>query len=337
MKPKIIAVIILCLLFAGCSAGSSKEYVSDFFAMDTFMRITAYGSGAENGAGAAARRIAELERLLSVTDGNSEIYALNHSGNAGVSSETADLISFALNVAESTDGALEPTIYPVLSAWGFTTDNHRVPSEEEISELLKNVDYKSVTVDENTVTLGEGMMLDLGAVAKGYAGDEAERILRENGVESALIYLGGNIQLLGKKPDGSEWRLGIKDPASEGNVGILSASDCAVVTSGNYERSFTADDGTVYGHIIDPENGIPVNNGLLSATIVAKEGRMCDALSTALFVMGSDGAQEYWRANNNFDMILITDDGEIFITDGISDSFELDSAHTSLSVKILYK
>ena len=330
-------MIILCLLFAGCSSGSPKEYVTDFFAMDTIMSITAYGKGAEDGAGAAARRIVELERLLSVTDVNSEIYALDHGGNAVVSPETADLISFALEVAESTGGALEPTIYPVLSAWGFTADNNRVPSAEEISELLKKVDHKRVSIDGNTVTLGEGMMLDLGAVAKGYAGDEAERIMRENGVESALIYLGGNIQLLGKKPDGGEWRLGIKDPAGAGNVGILSASDCAVVTSGNYERSFTADDGTVYGHIIDPESGIPVNNGLLSVTIVAKEGRMCDALSTALFVMGSDGAQEYWRANGNFDMILITDDGELFITDGISDSFELDSAHTELSVKIVYK
>ena len=170
-------MIILCLLFAGCSSGSPKEYVTDFFAMDTIMSITAYGKGAEDGAGAAARRIVELERLLSVTDVNSEIYALDHGGNAVVSPETADLISFALEVAESTGGALEPTIYPVLSAWGFTADNNRVPSAEEISELLKKVDHKRVSIDGNTVTLGEGMMLDLGAVAKGYAGDEAERIM----------------------------------------------------------------------------------------------------------------------------------------------------------------
>lgn len=335
MKLKKILPIILCLLLTACSGSAPEEYSYDFFAMDTYMSLTAYGDNAEKGVKAAAGRIAELTLMLSVTDENSELSAINRGGMAEVSEETAGLIAFALDIADKTDGALDPTIYPVLRAWGFTTDENRVPAPEEISALLENIGHEHVQVDGNTVTLDKGMMLDLGAVAKGYAGDETERILRENGITSALINLGGNIQLVGSKPDGTDWRLGLKDPAGAGNVGVLTVSDCAVVTSGSYERCFTAEDGTVYGHIIDPASGYPADNGLLSVTIIADEGRLCDALSTALFVMGEERALEYWRENKNFDVILITDNAEVLITEGAADKFQLDSAHGNLTVKVV--
>lgn len=335
MKLRIIPIVIICILLTACSYSSPEEYSHDFFAMDTFMRITAYGGNAENGVKTASQRINELEKLFSVTNENSELYSVNHNASAEVSAETAELISFALDISDKTNGALDPTVYPVLCAWGFTTDNKCVPSDEELSELLENVDYSRVSVNGNTVSLNEGMMLDLGAVAKGYAADEAERILRENGVTSALIDLGGNIQLIGTKPDGSDWRLGLKDPTGAGNVGVLTVSDRAVVTSGNYERSFTAENGTVYGHIIDPATGYPVDNGLLSVTIIAGEGRLCDALSTSLFVMGAEKALDFWRNNKNFDVILITDNTEVLITEGIAGKFKLDSAHENLTVKII--
>lgn len=335
MKPRIFLPIILCLLLTACSSGAPEEYSYDFFAMDTFMSLTAYGKNAEKSVKAAAGRIAELTLMLSVTDENSELSAINRSGTAEVNAETAELISFALDIADKTDGSLDPTIYPVLRAWGFTADENRVPAPEELSALLENVGHERVRVDGNTVTLGEGMMLDLGAVAKGYAGDETDRILRENGITAALINLGGNIQLVGTKPDGTDWRLGLKDPAGAGNVGVLTISDCAVVTSGSYERCFTADDGTVYGHIIDPASGYPADNGLLSVTIVADEGKLCDALSTALFVMGEEKALGYWRENKSFDVILITDNAEVLITEGIADRFQLDGAHGNLTVKVI--
>lgn len=336
MKLKIIPIVIICILLTACSCSSPEEYSHDFFAMDTFMRITAYGGNAENGVKTAAQRINELERLFSVTNESSELYSVNHNNSSEVSAETAELVSFALDIADKTNGALDPTVYPILCVWGFTTDNKRVPTAAELSELLENVGYSRVSVNRNTVSLDEGMMLDLGAVAKGYAADEAERILRENDVTSALIDLGGNIQLIGTKPDGSDWRLGLKDPTGAGNVGVLSVSDCAVVTSGNYERSFTAEDGTVYGHIIDPATGYPVDNGLLSVTIIAGEGRLCDALSTSLFVMGADKATEYWRENKNFDFILITNNSEVLITENVANKFRLDSAHEELNVKVVY-
>lgn len=178
-------------------------------------------------------------------------------------------------------------------------------------------------------------MLDLGAVGKGYAGDVIAELLRENGVTSALLDIGGNIQAIGSKTDGSDWRLGIRDPFGEGNVGVLSVSDKAVVTSGSYERYFIGEDGKQYGHIIDPSTGYPAESGLMSAAVIAKEGKLCDALSTSLFVMGLDKAADYWRGNKNFDMILITEDGEIYITEGIKDSFSLDSYHNTMKVHVI--
>lgn len=334
---KTILIAAVCAAFAGCEdARRGGEYTADFFAMDTVMRVTAYGNESEKAVRAVENRIGELEKMWSATDAESEIFAINHSGGepVAVHKETAELVLFAREIAEKTGGALEPTIYPVLTAWGFTVGENRVPSDEEIAELLENVGYERISVAGNEVRTGENMMLDLGAVAKGEAADEAARILKENGISSALINLGGNVRLIGGKPDGSDWRLGLKDPLGSGYAGVLNVSDCTVVTSGSYERYFTADDGTVYGHIIDPSSGYPADNGLLSVTIIAKEGRLCDALSTALFVMGEEKARAYWRENGGFDMILITRD-EVIVTGGIAEMFSLDSGHEYLRLTVI--
>ena len=143
----------------------------------------------------------------------------------------------------------------------------------------------------------------------------------EGGVESALLNLGGNVQAIGARPDGSPWRLELCNPFGEGGLGLLLAQDCAVITSGNYENCFVAEDGTVYGHILDPETGRPADSGLASVTIVAQEGRLGDALSTSLFVMGAQRAEAFWRERGDFDMILVTQAGEILVTEGIAESF----------------
>ncbi len=317
-----IALIALFLL-SGCENVNNTEYSSTFFAMNTFAEVTAYGNDAEAACSEIQDSVAEMERLWSVTDENSEIFELNHGKRSKVSPMTANIVSFALEQARKTGGALDPTIYPVLAAWGFTTDENRVPSAEEISELLKLVGYEKVAVSGNEITLEEGMMLDLGAVAKGYATARAAEILSKHGVKSALVNFGGNVLAYGSKPDGSDWKIGVKDPADDGIVGILSISDKTAVTSGKYKRFFTAPDGTVYGHIIDPKTGYPADNDLLSATIIASDGALCDAMSTAIFVMGKNSAEGFWRAVGGFDMILITKDGEIIITEGIEKDFRL--------------
>ncbi|EOS25125.1 hypothetical protein C804_04715 [Lachnospiraceae bacterium A4] len=178
-------------------------------------------------------------------------------------------------------------------------------------------------------------MIDLGAVGKGYAGDEAAQILRERGITAALLGIGGNIQAIGTKPDGSDWRVGLKDPFSGGVLGIIQVSDVAVVTSGNYERFFIGEDGKVYGHIIDPATGHPVENGIASVSVIASEGKLCDALSTALFVMGLENAQDYWRQHRNYEMILIMEDGDIYLTEGIRDSFSLNSEYRNMKINVI--
>ena len=340
---KIVSIVLAGCLVVGLAACSQQRGegqtpdTRDFFAMNTNIRLEAYGNGAADALALAQARIEELEGLWSVTDEVSEIYALNHSGGqpVSVSDDTAAVVSFALEMAEETAGALEPTIYPVLTAWGFTTDEHRVPSQEEIDGLLASVDYRRVSVNGNTIQMEPGMMLDLGAVGKGYASDEVEELLRAEGVTSALLDLGGNIVMIGSRPDGSDWRLGLQSPFENDTVGVLTASDCAVVTSGNYENFFTADNGTIYGHIIDPAAGCPVNNDLASVTIVAKDGKLCDALSTSLFVMGTDGAIEYWREHPTFEMILITQEHQVLVTEGLEGQFTLEEGYADLSMEVV--
>lgn len=318
---------------------SQKESQIDFLAMDTYMTFSAYGDGAEEALQKAKKEIQTLESEWSVTDKSSEIYAVNHSNGQSVtlSEETAEVVRFALDMAKETGGALDPTIYPVLTAWGFTTDKNRVPDNEEIQNLLKRVGYEKVEFNGQSIRLPEGMELDLGAVGKGYAGDLAAGLVKEEGVTSALLNIGGNIQAIGSKPGGEDWRLAIQSPYGDGEAGILEVSDCAVITSGNYERYFTGDDGKTYGHIINPDTGYPVDNGLASVTIITKEGKKGDALSTSMFVKGLDGARDYWKSHEGFDMILITDDREIYLTEGIKDRFTLTDEFSDMKKHIIEK
>ena len=328
-----LAVLLLLLTaLSGCGRTDleAQEAENSFFAMNTYMTFTAYGEQAEDALADARARVEEVEALWSVTDEGSEIYQANHSGGepVNVSEETAELVSFALEMAEKTDGALEPTIYPVLRAWGFTTDTKQVPSQEEINALLGDVGHEKITLDGTLLTVPEGMELDLGAVGKGYAGDLAAEAVRARGIECAILSLGGNIQAVGSRPDGTDWRVGLRSPWEDGTLGVLRVSDQAVVTSGGYENYFEDEDGNVYWHILDPETGYPAKSGLLSVTIICTQGRMGDALSTALFVMGPQKAEEYWRENGDFEMILVTEEGEILITEGVADRFTLSEGRT---------
>ncbi len=337
---QVLAAVLLAGTLTSCQRGGAAETepaVRDFFAMNTSVSFTAYGDGAEEALAAAEERMGQLESLWSVTEEGSEIYRVNHSGGEPVvlSRETADLAEFALEMAEETQGALEPTLYPVLEAWGFTIDEHRIPEEAEIQELLSNAGYEKVRLDGETSRLPEGMELDLGAVGKGYAGDFICELLREQGITSALLDIGGNIQTIGTRPDGSDWGLGLRNPFGEGTVGVLTVSDCAVVTSGNYENYFVGEDGKTYGHILDPETGHPAESGLASVSIVTEEGKLGDALSTSLFVMGPEEAEAFWRENEDFEMIVITQDGEIIVTEGLEDRFVLGNDFQNMELQIL--
>ena len=315
MKRLLCAVPAL-LLLAGCAPVRPVERT--FFAMDTVMTLRLGPDGDEAFLDLAQGRVAELEGLLSVTAEGSEVYGLNRAGGAELSPDTAELLEGALDLCARTGGALDISTYPVLRAWGFTTGAYRVPAQEELDALLPLVDYTRVELEGNAAALPPGMEIDLGSVAKGYAGDALSALLREGGVESALLDLGGSIQAVGVKPDGSPWRVAVRDPAGEGTIGVVEAADKAVVTSGGYERYFE-EDGVRYWHILDPETGKPARSGLASVTVVGDSGLVCDGLSTALFVMGREGALDFWREHGSqlsFGLILVEEDGSITYTDG---------------------
>ena len=304
----LLAFILLCCFSA--QAAESRT----FFAMDTVMTLQAPSAG-EALLDRCEARVAELEEKLSVTEEGSWIARLNAGEAVNADDEVRALIAFALQMGAETDGALDITLYPIVRAWGFTTGDYRVPSDDEISALLSHVDYRAVSVSDAEIRLPEGAMIDLGSIAKGYASDVLAELLRENGVESALMDLGGNVYCVGSKENGKPWRVGIQSPDGDGYIAALSVSDCAVVTSGAYERYFESE-GVRYGHIFDPSTGRPVSGDLLSVTVIGENGARCDALSTALFVMGSEKACAWLEAHDDVEALLLNAEG-LMITEGL--------------------
>ena len=269
---------------------SSTEPVSqEIFAMDTYMTVTAYGDNAQKGVTDAIAEIQRLDNLLSIGKEDSEISKLNKSGSAALSDDTAVMVTKALDLYKSTGGAFDITVLPLMELWGFTTQEYYVPTEDEIQSTLQRVGADKLTWDESTktLTLGDKQEIDLGGIA---------------------------------------WRVGIQDPDNTDDMlGVLEASDCAIITSGAYERNFEKD-GVTYHHIIDPATGKPSNSGLTSVTIVSKDGTLADGLSTSLFVMGKDKAIAYWKQHaDEFDTILVDKDRNVYITEGIAGNFAPDS------------
>lgn len=323
----LIAPGILCLALSACY---KQAETAEFFAMDTFMRVTVCGKGADAALTEVQQYVNSLEQRLSVTRPGSEISLLNENGSAQVSAETASLIESALRLSDRCGGRFDITVSPAVDAWGFYTDEYRVPSESELEALRERIDYTRVRVDGSAVTLGEGQRIDLGGIAKGYASREICNILDKNGVRSALIVLGGSIQLVGAKPDGTAWRVGLQDPdGSDDYLGIWSGCECALVTSGDYQRCFEQD-GTRYHHILNPDTAAPARSDLRSVTILGGDPVLGDAYSTALYVMGAEKACEFWRGDPAYDMILYTRDGRLLLTPGAADSFE-----TSLPTEVI--
>lgn len=327
MKRLLCPIFITFLLLSGCS---SKPVGQQFFAMDTVMSITAYGKGAEEAVTAAVAKVNELESLLSRTRTNSEITALYLAApeSVSISPDTRRVLALAQEWHEKTSGAFDVTIAPVTTAWGFGgSGDYQVPSPEKLEELLAMVDGSSLILSETAAALPvKGMEVDLGGIAKGYAGAQAEQVLRNMGVEHALLDLGRNITVIGTKPDGTDWRVAVQDPAnSSGTIGVLSLRDCSAVTSGGYQRYFEQDDVT-YHHIIDPRTGHPADSGLISTTVVCTDAGLADLLSTATFVLGENDALELWRSEGGFELILVTDDDRVVVTDGLKDSFSPDKA-----------
>ena len=337
MKRKLTALLLTLALLptlAACGEQGAAGETRTVYAMDTVMNLTVYGEKAASALENAEKELHTLdESVLSRTAEGSELFALNAANGETVSYAADDplpqLIETALAISEATGGAFDPTLAPVLDAWGFTKDTRRVPPAEELAALLAHTGRGKVTLEKTaegeSVTLLDGAQLDLGGIAKGYAADLLRAQLEKEGVASAALDLGGDVFVMGEKSDGSDWRIAVKDPGdTESYLGIVAASDAFIVTSGVYERYFE-ENGVRYHHILDPRTGCPAESGLVSVTVVCKNGAWADALSTACFVLGTDKAlalrDELAAQGNGFELILVTDDGRVLYTGGLAAAF----------------
>lgn len=339
-NTKLIALILALLLtlsLGGCAA--DKETSKEIFAMNTLIDIVAYGSKADKGISDASAVFSSMEALLDPELESSKVYAINHAEGAAtvVNAQLAGMIQTAQSVSERTEGALDLTVYPLVKAWGFVDEQYTVPDEATIAPLLENVGMDRISLSpdqENSgylLTMPAGTEITLASVAKGAATGYAISALRAAGVESGYVSMGGNVQTLGLKPDGSKWNIAVMDPNDNTDyIGYLTVGETAVVTSASTDVSFTTR-GALYHHILNPENGEPANSGLRSVTIVCADGQLADCLSTALFVRGERNALNYWRTYGGFEMVLVTSDWRIVCTNGLYGVFTPDVKEYTVS------
>lgn len=266
----------------------------------------------------------QIEQSMSRFQEGSVVYQLNHSHGqpVQVDENTFTVIQQALSLSEATDGAFNVSIGSLTDLWNITGENPRVPSPDEIQEALTHIDYSQVILSSQTqeVTLPDGMMLDLGGIAKGYAADQIIAHYRSRGINSAILNLGGNVYVLGKKDNSTLYTVGIKDPVDGSIFGTIQAENKAIVTSGGYERYFEQD-GVRYHHILDGKTGYPAQSDLLSVTVICDSSITADALSTALFVMGSEQGLAFVQTMEGIDVLMIGQNSQIITTPGFTEKY----------------
>ena len=324
---KILLLITLVFCLTGCK---KIEYpVSDTdFLLNTVSTIDIYAyEGDEDPAviiDECFDYIRELEKILSRTVKNSDIAMLNKvsGGTVSVSDETREVLEKSILYGELTDGAFDVTIARVSELWDFVSGEDIVPEENVIKEAVETVDYNNIKMDGNNVYLENGSEIDLGAIAKGYIADKAAQFLREKGVTSAIVNLGGNNIVIGRNGERA-FRIGIQKPtATTGEFsGVVNIEDMSIVTSGAYQRFFVKD-GVTYHHILDPETGYPAESDIASVSIICETSADADALSTSCFILGVEKAVELMDSLDYACAVIIDNSGDIILTDGAEKYFE---------------
>lgn len=341
MKRWSLIIILLFVVIAcpGCRLKSAplKPFTDEKFLMDTLIQVTVYSDDEQKGKEALTKAFAEFERIDKLTDrfpkdgeitaASSDVIRINE--NAGirpvqVSTDTINIIQRSLYYAHLSGGSFDITIGPIMDLWGFGKNEQHIPSDEQIKETLSLVDYRKVIVDPNNGTVylqKPGMSLDFGGVAKGYATEEAAKILRELGIKHALINAGGNVYALGAKPDGTPWRVGVRDPLNgNGIIAVLSVKDTSVVTSGDYERYFE-EGGVRYSHIIDPSTGKQARD-LMQTTVITESSTDADILNKPLFVLGRQRGMNFAKNLQGVGAIFVSADKQITFTGNLADRLE---------------
>lgn len=334
IRSLICAVLAVACALSLSACGETKESSTIIFAMDTQMTLKAYGKNAETGLKAASSVIESMDRMLDPQLESSKTYELNHAQGKSivVPGQVARMIETAQDVYKKSGGALDPTIYPLIQRWAIRDGKGYVPSDEEVYLDLSRLCFDDVMLTSfpssgsYTLQMPSYAELTFAALAKGCASDYAIEAMKNTGVESGIISLGGNVRTLGLKPNGDRWSVAVQDPNNtSAYIGILTVGEKAVVTSGGYQRFFKDQRGRTYHHILNPKTGFPANNTLSSVTVISDDGTLADALSTALFIMGQSNALQYWRdyGMGKFDLILVTTENMVICTTGIVEDFEL--------------
>lgn len=319
MKKRICLFTAAVLILSSAYAFyiTQREYSRQEFAMDTVITLKAKGRNTEIALEAAVNEIHRIDRLMNAYNEESEIHKINSAPcgtKVAVSDEVFDLIALAKDISEKTDGAFDISVKPLSDLWNINSDNPTVPSEKEIQDTLKSVDYRNIILnsENKTVTLAhENMSIALGGIAKGYTADKIAEIFKKYKIKSGLADLGGNIYAIGKKSSTSEWKIGIQTPFKPRGeyFKICSVSDTSVVTSGAYERYFKKD-GKIYHHILNPKNGYPSESGIQSATVICPNSAVADALSTAVYAAGTDKAEKFLKNFDNVKVIILAENGK---------------------------
>ena len=307
------------MLCTGCSAEKTPERISQVgFYLDTVITLSAYTEDVQ-ALKDALEECGRYEALLSRTLEGSDVWKLNHAQGqpVQVSKDTLTILEAARAISERTGGAFDITIAPASTLWDFTSGAKQLPDAEALEAAAARIDYTKVEVDGDTVTLPEGMMIDLGGIAKGYIADAVKAYLVNRGVESAILSFGGNIVAIGQKPDGSPWKVGIQDIDRPTGEYMLVAKNFggSTVTSGIYERGFELD-GVYYHHILSTETGWPVENELASVTIFSENSMEGDALATAAFALGTEQGAALIEGLDGVEAVFIARDRAVTYTSG---------------------
>ncbi|MCD3233498.1 FAD:protein FMN transferase [Clostridium botulinum] len=317
------------LSLGGCGKKEVKQYTKTFIALGTAINFNIFSHNEKEAQLAleeGVKKVKEIENKMSVNIKQSEISTLNTNGQSKVSDETFYVIKNGLKYSKIAKGKFDITVEPLVRIWGIGTDHARIPNNNEISNAKKLINYNNVSLDEknNKVTLGRSQQMDLGAIAKGYAADEAKKVFLKHNIKSGTINLGGNVMTIGNKVDGSEWKIGMQNPfgTRDDCMGIVYGKNLSVVTSGNYERYFEKD-GVRYHHILDIDTGYPSKSEVISATIISENGIDGDALSTTVYILGVEKGLELIEELKGIDAILITKDRKVYVTKNIKNKFQI--------------
>lgn len=316
-----------------------KSMGGQFFFLNSILTLDIYDEGLDKAKinQEVEDRVRELENKMSTKIATSEVSKINESAGIDkvtVSDDTFTVIKEALKYGKISQGKFDITVGNLVDLWGIGTENERVPSKEEIQKSLATVDYNKVEIDEDKKSVflkDKGMKIDLGAIAKGYVADEIVKILEKDGVKSAIINLGGNVYVYGNKA-GKNFKIGIRNPlAPDPNdyLGIYQSQNESVVTSGVYERFFEKD-GKRYHHILSTTDGYPIDNNLISTSIITKNSMDADALSTTTFALGLEEGLKLIENTPNTEAMFITSDKKIYMTSGLKDKFELKNSEFTI-------